>query len=263
MFPDKEFFKNYTQQQGIPWREKNILSEYLQTQILLILSLSSFNSSLSFLGGTCLRFVHNINRFSEDLDFDLLENEKFNIEKMENEIKFELELRGFSLDTKIKKTEVIYIIFFKFRSVLQEFGFNVSKDEKVLVKFEIDFNPLKNIKTETKFIDSYNERFPLLSNTLSTIFAQKVLAITFRPYQKGRDFYDLVWFLARKDIEPNYEILKEKGLKIENRKELVSYLQEQAEKTDLKQAVKDVERFLFYPQQAQWILKLPEYLKSF
>jgi len=263
MFPDKEFFKNYTQQQGIPWREKNILSEYLQTQILLILSLSSFNSSLSFLGGTCLRFVHNINRFSEDLDFDLLENEKFNIEKMENEIKFELELRGFSLDTKIKKTEVIYIIFFKFRSVLQEFGFNVSKDEKVLVKFEIDFNPLKNIKTETKFIDSYNERFPLLSNTLSTIFAQKVLAITFRPYQKGRDFYDLVWFLARKDIEPNYEILKEKGLKIENRKELVSYLQEQAKKTDLKQAVKDVERFLFYPQQAQWILKLPEYLKSF
>lgn len=45
--------------------------------------------------------------------------------------------------------------------------------------------------------------------------------------------------------------------------ELVKFLEDQAEKSDLKQAAKDVERFLFYPEQAQWILKLPEYLKGF
>ena len=57
--------------------------------------------------------------------------------------------------------------------------------------------------------------------------------------------------------------MKEKGVKIKNRQELVKFMEDQAEKSDLKQAAKDVERFLFYPEQAQWILKLPEYLKSF
>jgi hypothetical protein len=89
------------------------------------------------------------------------------------------------------------------------------------------------------------------------------LAIVFRPFQKGRDFYDLVWFLSQREIEPNYEILQEKGIEIESREELIEFLKEKAEESDLKQAVKDVEKFLFYPEQAQWILKLPEYLESF
>lgn len=263
MLPNKEFFKKYAQEKNIPWQEKNILLEYLQTQILKALSLSKFNDSLSFLGGTCLRFAHDIDRFSEDLDFDLIKKDGFNIENLMVDIQKKLELQGFVVDARTKTTENIHIIFFRFRNVLREFGFNVHKDEKVLIRFEIDFNPSEHILTETKFADSFNERFPMLANTLKTLFAQKILAIVFRPYQKGRDFYDLVWFLSQKNIEPDYKILKEKGLAIENRAGLIEFLEKQAEKSDLKQAAKDVERFLFYPEQAQWILKLPEYLKSF
>jgi predicted nucleotidyltransferase component of viral defense system len=263
MLPSQDFFKKYAQEKNIPWQEKNILLEYLQTQILKALSLSKYNDNLSFLGGTCLRFAHNINRFSEDLDFDLIKKEKFDLEKLMTDIQKKLELQGFKVDARTKTTENIYIIFFKFRNVLREFGFNVHKDEKILVKFEIDFNPSKNINVETKFADSFNERFPMLVNAFETLFAQKIMAIVFRPYQKGRDFYDLVWFLSQKNIEPDYAILKEKGLAIENRRELIKFLEEQAKKSDLKLAAKDVERFLFYPEQAQWILKLPEYLKSF
>ena len=228
MLPDKEFFKKYAQEKNIPWQDRNILLEYLQTQILKALSLSKFNDSLSFLGGTCLRFAHGINRFSEDLDFDLLKKEGFNVE-----------------------------------NVLREFGISAPKDEKILIKFEIDFDPYKNLHFETKFSDSFNERFPMLVNTLETLFAQKILAIIFHPYQKGRDFYDLVWFLSQKNVEPNYAIFKEKGIDIKNRGELIEFLKLQAEKSDLPLAVKDVERFLFFPEQAQWILKLPEYLESF
>lgn len=263
MLPNKEFFKKYTQEKNIPWQEKNILLEYLQTQILKGLSLSKFNDSLSFLGGTCLRFAHNINRFSEDLDFDLIKKDGFNIENLMVDIQKKLELQGFVVDARTKTTDKIHIIFFKFRNVLREFGFNVHKDEKILVKFEIDFNPSKHINTKTSFADSFNERFPMMVNTPETLFAQKILAIVFRPYQKGRDFYDLVWFLSQKNVEPDYEILKEKGIDVKNRQELVNFLEEQAKKSDLKQAAKDVKRFLFYPEQAQWILKLPEYLKSF
>lgn len=263
MLPIKEFFRKYAQEKNIPWQERNILLEYLQTQILKALSLSIYNDKISFLGGTCLRFAYGINRFSEDLDFDLIKKENFNIEDLMLEIKNKLELQGFKVDVRAKTTKNIHIIFFKFKNVLQEFGFNVHKDEKILIKFEIDFNPYSNIKTETKFADSFNERFPMLVNSLETLFAQKVLAIVFRPYQKGRDFYDLVWFLSQKKIEPNYEIFKEKSINIGNRKELIEFLWEQAKKSDLQQAVKDVQRFLFYPEQAQWILKLPEYLNSF
>jgi len=263
MLPNNDFFKKCAKEKNIPWQEKNILLEYLQTQILKTLSLSSFNDKLSFFGGTCLRFAHDINRFSEDLDFDLIKKKGFDPEKLTEEISKKLELQGFSVDTRIKKTEKIYIIFFKFRNVLKEFGLNVHKDQKILIKFEIDFDPLKKIKTEIKFADSFNERFPMLVNSLDTLFAQKILAIVFRPYQKGRDFYDLVWFLSQKEIEPNYEIFKEKGIEIGNTGELIDFLKVQAEKSDLKLAAKDVGRFLFYPEQAQWILKLPEYLKSF
>ncbi len=263
MLPNKDFFKKYAQEKNIPWQDRNILLEYLQTQILKALSLSKFNDSISFLGGTCLRFAHEINRFSEDLDFDLIKKENFDVDELMLDIKGRLELQGFEVDACTKTTEKIHIVFFRFRNVLREFGLNVSKDEKILIKFEIDFDPYLNIETETKFSDSFNERFPMLVNSLETLFAQKVLAIIFRPYQKGRDFYDLVWFLSQKKIEPNYEIFKEKKVDIKNRRELILFLQEQSKKNNLPQAAKDVERFLFYPEQAKWILKLPDYLKSF
>lgn len=263
MLPDKEFFKKYVEQKNVPWQEKNVLLEYLQTQILKALSLSSYNENVSFLGGTCLRFAYGIERFSEDLDFDLIKKEKFEPEKLAREIGKRLELQGFNVDVATKTTDNIHIVYFRFRDVLREFGLSVPKDQKILVKFEIDFTPYRNIKTEMKFADSFNERFPMKVNSLDTLFAQKIIAIVFRPYQKGRDFYDLVWFLSQKNVEPNYAILREKGIKINNRHELIDFLQMQAKKSDLAQAVKDVERFLFYPQQAKWILKLPEYLENF
>ncbi len=263
MLPNKDFFKKYAGERNIPWQDRNILLEYLQTQILKALSLSTFNDSLSFLGGTCLRFAYGIDRFSEDLDFDLMKKDGFDIEALSVDIKGRLELMGFEIDTRTKTTENIHIIFFRFRNVLQEFGLDVEANEKILIKFEIDFDPYASISTETKFSDSFNERFPMQVNSLETLFAQKVVAIVFRPYQKGRDFYDLVWFLSQRGLEPNYSIFKEKGLKIANRQELIVFLKDQAKKSDLAQAAKDVERFLFHPEQAQWILKLPEYLESF
>lgn len=263
MLPNKDFFKKYAQERHIPWQDRNVLLEYLQTQILKALSLSGFNDRLSFLGGTCLRFAYGIDRFSEDLDFDLVKKGAFDIDELMAEIKDRLELQGFEVDARTKTTENIHIIFFRFKNVLREFGLDVQENEKILIKFEIDFNPYESIRTETRFSDSFNERFPMLVNSLETLFAQKVVAIAFRPYQKGRDFYDLVWFLSRKGLEPNYGIFKEKKLPIADRWELIGFLETQAERSDLKRAAKDVERFLFYPEQAEWILKLPEYLKSF
>lgn len=261
MLPDKKYFEKYCKEKNIPWRQRDVLREYLQTQVLKVLYGSEFGGKVSFLGGTSLRFIHNISRFSEDLDFDLIEKQNFNIEKMGNELGRKIELLGFSLDLKIKTTQNIHVIYFKFKNVLQEFGFRVQGNEKFLIKFEIDFAPYERIEFETKFVDKFNERFPIIINTLPTLFAQKIIALKLRPYQKGRDFYDLVWFLAQK-IEPNYAILQEKGLAVGNKSQLKDELGKIIAVSNLEQAKKDVAPFLFSPAEAQWILMLPKMVEE-
>ncbi len=261
---DKRFLEKYAKQNNIPiFSTRRLLTEYLQAEILQILAYSQFGSKMSFLGGTCLRFTYGIERFSEDLDFDLIVKEETNFQILADHFTKELKRRGFVVDVKLKRTENIFIIFVKFSQIMKGIGLSDMDNQKLKIKFEIDPNPLKNIHYHSEIISAYGKNFPLIVDDLPTLFAQKILAIVFRPYQKGRDFYDLIWFLSRKNIEPNYKLLREKKIKINNREELISFLEKQAEKSDLKQAAKDVEKFLFYPQQAQWILKLPEYLKSF
>ena len=82
MLPNKDFFRAYAKERNIPWQDRNILLEYLQTQILKVLSLSDYNDRLSFLGGTCLRFAYGIDRFSEDLDFDLVKKDGFDVDAL-------------------------------------------------------------------------------------------------------------------------------------------------------------------------------------
>ncbi len=263
MLPSKNYFKKYTQENNIPWHERNVLMEYLQINILKAFSLVKYNDKLSFLGGTALHFVYGIDRFSEDLDFDLVDKKYFDIKELSKDLVRKIELLGFQIDFKIKTTKNIHIIYVKFRNVLKEFKIKAPKNEKFLIKFEIDYNPSKLILTETRFINSFNERFPIIVNTLGTIFAQKIIALFFRPYQKGRDFYDIIWFLAQKNIEPNYKFLKEKGINCENKTELISKIKKIITKKNLKTAAKDVERFLFYPERAVWILNFEKYLNNF
>lgn len=259
---DKFFLEDYIKRNGIPNVPRRVLTEYLQSEILAVVFNSKFGNHLSFLGGTCLRFVHKIERFSEDLDFDLIKA-GLDYEELAKFIGKKLRELGFPADTSVKKRENVITVNVKFSEVMKEMGLSDLPDQKLKIKFEIDPKSCKNIHYESRQVFAYGKSFNIISNTLETLFAQKIIAIVFRPYQKGRDFYDLVWFLAQKNIEPSYAIFKEKGIEIKNRQELVKFLEDQAEKSDLKQAAKDVERFLFYPEQARWILKLPEYLKSF
>lgn len=259
---DKFFLEDYVKRNNIPQNPRRYLTEYLQTEILAALYGSKYGQFVSFLGGTCLRFVYKIDRFSEDLDFDLIKT-GLDYDELAKYLEKKLREQGFRVDVRAKKTENIFIIFVKFSDVLKEMGLSDMDDQKIKIKFEVDPNPYKNIQYETKQITVYGKNFNVIANTLPTLFAQKIIALKFRPYQKGRDFYDLVWFLAQKNVEPNYAILSEKGLKISNRQELVIELKNTINSLDLKQAARDVEKFLFYPQQAKWILELPKYLENF
>jgi predicted nucleotidyltransferase component of viral defense system len=129
MLPKKDFFETYSQKSGMRGIGRNVLHEFLQMEILSSLSASKSGENISFLGGTALRFAYNIRRFSEDLDFDLINKKKFDLKVLEQEIKKLLEQKGYSIETKIKTTDNIHIIYWKFLGVLQEFGMNVPKDD--------------------------------------------------------------------------------------------------------------------------------------
>lgn len=259
---DKNFLDDYVKKNNIPPNTRRYLAEYLQSEILSVLYNSKYGAHLSFLGGTCLRFVYKIERFSEDLDFDLIKR-GLDYAKLAKFLEKTLKERGFPAETRLKKTENIFIIFVKFSGTMKQMGLSEFSNQKLKIKFKVDPAPYRNIEYESKTISAYGKTFSVIANTLPTLFAQKIIALKFRPYQKGRDFYDLVWFLAQKNIEPNYAILKEKGIAIKNRQELVSELRKIIANLDLKQAADDVRPFLFYPQQADWIPSLPEYINSF
>lgn len=259
---DKKFLEEYIKKNGIPKKPRQNLTEYLQAEVLAALYGSDYGQFLSFIGGTCLRFAYNIERFSEDLDFDLIKS-GFDCGELAKYLEKKLEELGFKADARAKRAKNIFIIYVKFSEVMKEMGLSSLDGQKLMVKFEVDPDPPKHIKFESKRVNAYGKAFNIVANELDSVFAQKVLAIMKRPYQKGRDFYDLVWFLGQKNLEPNYKILQEKGIEVANRVGLVETLQKKVAKSDLKQAAKDVERFLFHPEQAKWILDLPKYLEDY
>jgi predicted nucleotidyltransferase component of viral defense system len=259
---NKKFLEEYIKENGIPKKPRQNLTEYLQAEILAAIYDSEYGKFLSFIGGTCLRFAYNIERFSEDLDFDLIKS-GFDCVELAEYLEKKLKELGFKADAIAKKTENIFIIYVKFSEVMKEMQLSPMAGQKLMVKFEVDPNPPKHIKFESRRVNAYGKAFNIIANELDSIFAQKVLAIMKRPYQKGRDFYDLVWFLGQYNLEPSYEILREKRIPVANRAGLVEALQEKIAKSDLKKAAEDVERFLFHPEQAKWILDLPKYLEDY
>ncbi len=261
---DKKFIQRYAQQSNIPLTNpRRLLTEYLQAEVLHILYNSKYGKDLSFMGGTCLRFVYSIERFSEDLDLDLITQNKFDFHALAEYFKKELYRLGFNIDTRVKETENIFIIFIKFSQIMKQMGVGDMSEQKIKIKFEVNPTPPKSITYHSEIISAYGRSFNIVVNDLDTLFAQKILALFLRPYQKGRDFYDLIWFFAQKNLEPNYAILQEKGFLIKNKQELVIKLQEVLSDTDLERVAKDVERFLFYPEQSRWIIDFHKHIDRY
>jgi len=245
------FIKDYAREIGIPLNLKKLITEYLQALILKSISESEFNLNISFRGGTCLRFVYNNPRFSDDLDFDLVKKGGFNLEKLGLTLKKSLENYGLVVETnKIKETAEIYIIYVKFTGILYQAELSGHKDEKMIIKVEIDKNPSSLVKTRIQIIDKFNYLYPLLVNDKTTLFAEKLKAVFLRKYTKGRDFFDLIFFLSKPKDEPNYKILQEKNIIVSNKNELVLALEKKVKKVKNELITKDVKEYIFNSNQA-------------
>ncbi|MBU2541278.1 MAG: nucleotidyl transferase AbiEii/AbiGii toxin family protein [Candidatus Omnitrophica bacterium] len=231
----------------------NIMREYLQAYILRIMHDEGVFRSTAFLGGTALRFLYNLPRFSEDLDFSLTREKEYEFVELVAKIKQELKLAGYDISISYKHEKTVQNAMVKFERLMHEAGISPYKEQKFSVKLEIDTNPPKGAVLKTDIVNKY---FPIsfLSYDVSSLFAGKFSALLSRKYTKGRDFFDLGWYLSRwRDISPNITLLQNALKQTGWKKEMPSentwqdFIFEVVKTTDWQKVRQDVENFLENP----------------
>lgn len=242
--------------------------EYLQILVLKSIYHSNLGTGLSFMGGTCLRICHNLKRYSEDLDFALDRTTKnYSFDRLIGVIIKDLEAAGYKIETRTDPSTVVQKSFLKFSGLSQPLGLTARKGQKLHIKLEVDTHPIKvtGRQMESFFINKYNEIFPILKHRKETLFAGKLLAILLRTYAKGRDYYDLIWYLSQHtaiDMEylRNGIVQANKSGRaqtstpeFETAEEIFDYLGKIINKVDIAVILKDIERFLEDPKEEKWI----------
>ena len=217
-----------------------IFKEYLQYLILKAIFESKYAEKLSFLWWTCLRIIHNNQRFSEDLDFDNFWLTEKEFEDLSKIVKVNLEKQWLELEIKTV-FKWAFRCNIKIPKILKELWFSNLENEKILIQIDTALHWFK-YSPEIKILNKFWLVFPIKSTPLDIIASQKIWAIFNRKRPKWRDFYDLIFLLSK--IKPNLEYLKLK-LWFTSLKETKLKLLEFCENMDFNYLVKDVEIFLF------------------
>lgn len=187
-----------------PLTARHMVREYLQARILQSLQRAGAMQTLAFHGGTALRFLYDIPRYSEDLDFTLERMpEAYDFREYLQQIKHDLLAEGYTLDFKINDKRVVHKAFVRFRGLLYELGLSPHKTQVFAVKLEVDTNPPDGAVLSTTSLKRH-VALNLQHHDRASLFAGKLHAVLQRVYVKGRDIFDLWWYLSQSEWpEPN------------------------------------------------------------
>ena len=238
-----------------PARKLNLLREYLQALSLRSLHESEAFANLAFVGETALRIVHALPRFSEDLDFSLHREEAYRPETWMRKLKNDLSLAGFETRVTWNDRTTAHKAWIRIAGILQEAGLAATPQQNLSIKLEIDTRPPAGAVIE-KTIITRHRLLALQVHDLSSLMAGKLHALLTRPYAKGRDWYDLLWYRGhRPPLEPNLVLLQNaldqsQGENTAAAPDWKSLLAERIRHTDNQQLIADVAPFLERPQEA-------------
>ena len=201
----------------------------------------------AFVGGTALRVLHDLKRYSEDLDFSAL-REGFSAKPLFTDIEADAGRYGFAVETKHKMEGAVQSCWFRFKGLLYDLKISGIKDQRLSIKMEIDTRPPAGAVVA---VAPVNTPFMFLVRTfdLPSSLATKLHACFFRKYTKGRDFYDLLWYRGKKVI-PNYILLNNaieqtQKVKLNITPETIkSFLRERVNAVDFDAVRKDVGPFI-------------------
>jgi len=233
--------------------EKQSNAKYEVTQMIALAGLyhGGFFNKAAFYGGTCLRLFHNLRRYSEDMDFTLLqEDPKFHLEDYFQPIidEFKLTGRDVTLTKKDKLTlGKVESAFLKDETDVYNLVFQTEKTLKV--KIEIDIKPPLEFQTEYKQLN-HPGTFWVRCMTLPCLYAGKMHALAFRTWKtrvKGRDWYDFEWYVNN-EIALDYNHLRTRikefnGLDLSQR-DFIVLLKERLATTDMGSVKADALRFV-------------------
>ncbi|MGQ9779851.1 MAG: nucleotidyl transferase AbiEii/AbiGii toxin family protein [Bacillota bacterium] len=187
----------------------NIAREYLQARILAALQRAGAMVPLAFHGGTALRFLFGSERFSEDLDFALeREPALYDFRAYLKSVKDDLTRQGYRVEVKVNDQKTVHSAFIRFPGLLFDLGLSPHRGQTLSIKIEVDTNPPAGAGLATSLIRRH-VLLRLQHHDRASLLAGKIHAILQRPYVKGRDLYDLLWYLSdRSWPEPNLVMLR-------------------------------------------------------
>jgi predicted nucleotidyltransferase component of viral defense system len=238
----------------------NRLREYLQCLVLRALHESEAFTTMAFVGGTALRILYDLPRFSEDLDFSLLSPSSSAGRDWMARIKRDLSLAGFGVDVTWNERNPVHVGWVRVAGLLREAGLPSMLTEKLSIKVEIDANPPAGAHTEKRVVTRH-VTFLLQHFDLPSLMAGKLAAVLTRKYTKGRDWYDLLWYLShRPPVAPNLELLgnaleQTRGGGSSDPGNWMVLVRDRLAGLDMDAVARDVRPFLERPHEAQLLTR--------
>ncbi len=248
--------------------EQTKVREILQQTALLGLERRGFFEKAAFYGGTALRILYGLDRFSEDLDFVLLKKDpQFDFLPYLSGMKEELLSFGFDMEVtqKTKSVETSVVSAFMKIDTIQlllsigeeEKSKKANHNEKIKIKLEIDTNSAPGFQVQNRLVLN-PIAFYALTLRLEDLFAGKMHALLFRAWKnrvKGRDWYDLIWYI-KNGVKLNLNYLESSIWQTEpslvqkpfNRDVLRNMLMQKIHIIDWKAAKQDVRPFIANPE---------------
>lgn len=238
--------------------DRYMLKEYLQLLILDYLSTTSYIGKLSFIGGTNLRLIQGIDRFSEDIDFDCkdLSSEEF-IAMTDSVVTFLLQ-NNIDVETRDKPNPNLtaYRRNLYFPQMLFNLKLTGHSEERLLLKIEAQDQGIR-YQQEIATVNRMGFFFNIQTPPVDVLCAMKFAAILSR--QKGRDFYDAIFLLSK--TKPNMEFLQ-KRVGINTIDQLRLAVDDKLKEIDLNQKKRDFQHLLFNESNADRILSFKNSLSA-
>lgn len=239
---------------------RHVAREYLQARILSSLQRAGAMIPLAFHGGTALRVLYRLPRYSEDLDFALERpTPEYDLRAYLRAVASDLGYEGYAVEVRLKDEGIVQSGLIRFRGLLYELGRSAQRDETLMIKVEVDTRPPAGAGLETTVVRRH-ELLRLQHHDRASLFSGKLHAILQRPYAKGRDFYDLMWYLAAPDWPPPNLVMLNNALAqtgwagvplaADNWRDIV---QRRLHQLDWAAVVADVQPFLIESHQTEWL----------
>ena len=252
----KDYFPHQIQDK--PVFNKYMIKEYLQLTILDFLSSSPYIGKLAFIGGTNLRLVKGIDRFSEDLDFDCKNLSKDEFMEMTDSVLSFLIRNGYSVEAKDSYSNKLRAFrrSIYFPEFLFELGLSGHREERFLIKIESQDQQI-NYKHKMATIKGCGLYFMFPVPVDEVLCAMKVSALLSR--QKGRDFYDVMFLMGQ--ATPDFDFLSaQRG--INNMDELKQAFENMLQSVNLSHKAKDFEHLAFHKSSTRRILLFGDFVNN-